>query len=645
MLTPGSEAGWSGFAAVSILAQPQAPTLQIESDFRALTARETAPALRADAADRLLSIARDPLLAQRLIDILRSEAEPQEPRLALLAALSRSWFPPPRLFQTISHLATGPTTAPPPLVMSALAAYRTPDAVLMLIRSLGLRSPEPIRAAAAEALTSITGRDDLGSDRLAWNDWWKRHGTLDTARWRETLAEGVWRRDQRLNAERAGLGAKLTEMSRRLYLAMPADGPERPRLLVQLLGETTPELRSLGLDLVAREISAGRPVDPLVVDAVALLLESPDPAARARAAVLASQLIPPDIETRIAAALSRETNYAAASNLLIAAARWPTPAIAESALAWLERAGGDMPAAIEALLALHAAGGFTSADHHARAARVLRNIDLAAVFPAGYRLLADIGLDQDRQHIASLLDSPTPAVRAAAADALADHAPFCNPILDAAHADPRLFPIAVRAIIASRPTADGYAALAALPAESEEVRRDGLILAGLELPLPELLRAATDFTSDPELREDLLERLTKHTVAVRPEPGATPLLRAQAIALLAETRLTLGRPDRALAALDNLPEPLPEDANPARITRLTTVSLLWTNQVDRAADLGSPPDYWLDALELAIQEDHAPELLEEIRRRFEPVLTEDQRLRLHGIAARLELIDRPRVQR
>src|SRR5690606_31138620 len=105
--------------------------------------------------------------------------------------------------------------------------------------------------------------------------------------------------------------------------------------------------------------------------------------------------------------------------------------------------------------------------------------------------------------------------------------------------------------------------------------------------------------------EAVLSRVARRTVL---EDGLSPNERHavyECLLLLAETRLALGRPDAALAALDTIPDDIPE---PQRVDRLRLIALLWTNHLDRAAELDTPAAVWLDGLERCIGEPHATDV-------------------------------------
>jgi hypothetical protein len=600
-----------------------------------LRERATDPRTRAAAADELLSRCRTPEIARAIAELLSDEAAPPAARDAMLTAIGGCWNPPQRLFRSLTLLAERPGSLSPSALAGAIAAYRTREAAQVLIRSLSIKAGDGLRLAAADALVTMTGQDQLGSDFLAWSRWLQSSRGLSESGWRDTLAEGVWTRQQRIMAERAQLAGKLVSGYRRLYLSLPANpGDERARLLAQLISDSTPELRDLGLEVAARELSAGKVLDGTVADAALGLLRSPIPAVRERAAILVTQLGPRDVSAEVGAALAAETDPRAAAALLHAATRWPSAQAVPPSISWLERTATD-PAAPAALLALYQAGFLSITDHGDRIAAALRRADPWTLSPAACRLLALTGTTDDRASLIMLLTAADRAARVAAAQGLADFPEFVDAILAAARADSALFDAAVESVASHRPTAPSFETLLALPAASDDLRFQGMSLLAAAMPVAELVTVAEAHPEDPAMIELLLARLADVTVERWPQAGPDDSQGlVEGLMLLARARLDAHRPDRALAALGALPAPLPAEADNQQLLVLSTIALLWTNQIDQAERLGAPISVWLDGLERAAGEPHAPAIVARIRARFGPINGDDA-ARLEAMAARL----------
>lgn len=619
--------------------QPESPSAIATrgDDAAVLNDRSGDPWKRKAAASSLLASA-EPSAIRALLDALADDSG-AGCREAVLSAVSEAWSPPARLFRPIVELAARPRQVDPASVMPAIAAYRTREAAGILISALSLKgttSGPGTAAAAAAALQAMTGRDDLGTDYVGWSRWLTRYRDAGEAAWRDALAEGVWRRGQRMEAERRIAAGKLVAGYRQLYLALPSDpGADRARLLSRMIADPAPELRDLGLDIVSRELSAGKTLDGSIGDAVLALLRDGSPGVRERAAVLVMQLAPPHVEDIARAALQSETDPAAAAALLRAVARDPGPADLEPALSWLERSPQTSEQASCSLLLAYLAKARLSDDGKARTAAALRKLEPASLSPDGCRLLATVGEPEDRSRLAMLLGGPSDALRLAAAEALCQYPEHTRDILAAAANDKRLFEPAVRAVIKAGPDADSWDVLASTPSPDDDTRSRGLMDAAEAMTLPELVHAAQRHESDPERCELLLSRLAEMSVDPMPARAPSePLLLVNGLVRLAQARLALKRPDQAMQALETLPQPLPPGADPVAIRTLRTVSLLWSNRLDRAEAEDAPVSAWMDGLEVALAEPHAPAVLRRIRARFS-TLTSEESARLEALAARL----------
>src|SRR5690606_21082898 len=232
---------------------PAAPAQPQNDPAAILRAAETDPADRDAAADRLVAQSAHASKAGQVVALLRDPTLPADARAALLNAIARTWSVPEPLHEPLLELAATVDPAALPTYLPAIAALRTPAAARRLIDYRDPAQPQAVRAAAVSALARMTGRGDLGDDTAQWNAWFERARALPPAEWSDLLAEGVWRRSARLEADRRALTERLTDGYRRLYLALPATpGDERSRLLAQMLRGPRAELRDLGRAIASR---------------------------------------------------------------------------------------------------------------------------------------------------------------------------------------------------------------------------------------------------------------------------------------------------------------------------------------------------------------------------------------------------------
>jgi hypothetical protein len=587
-------------------------------------------AMRDSAAEALVRMAHRHAVSQAVATIL-SEEENAEQRPFLLRAISRTWNPPAGLFRHLVDLAerSDPQRAGP--ILSAIASYPSREAVSTLISFLAAERPAALRDAAAAALVRMTGRDDLRADAAAWSQWLNASRGLSDDEWKDLLAEGVWRRADRLEGDRRALGDRVAEGFRRLYIATPNE--ERSKLLSQMMLDTRPELRDVGLEIVSRELAAGKALDSSVADAAVRLLRAGDARIRARAAVLVSQLGAATSGPMVLEALATEKDGEAAGAMLLTLARAPDAAAAPAVLRWLN-IPETRAQALDALLALQRAGELAP-EHEQAIITALRQTEPTRLTASGIRLLATIGTDADRQRLTVLIEIGSTAAKTAAAEALAEHPEFVDPIILAARRDPTLFSAAIRSVMLWRPTVTGLMAIADMAATSPQEHRAGLLRLAAALPIVDLLAVAASTGSDLSLRESLLVRVVDRPMGPF-LPGQEEDLATvgECMLLLAETRLALRRPDLSLIAIDALPASWPGSTS-LRAVRARLIALLWTNRIPATADIDAPAAAWLDALELAIGEAHAPAILREIRARLEGKLTPEEQARLETLASAL----------
>lgn len=607
------------------------PTVRLgAADGRDLAATPAQPRMTGDDAAELLRQVADPQLAApareaaatRLvisadpaaIDAVRSVLLDPQPergvvRAALVGAIARTTEPAPDLLAIlIESLARASPDAAPSLI-EAIGSFRTRDAAASLLARAGHDRPAAERAAAFRALARLSGRDEFGDRHDRWSRWFTSVRDLDEAGWQRSLASGLAARGDRLGAERRDTVNRLADASRRLYLALatPPNAADQSRFLGSLLADARDELRALGFDILSREVSSGRAVEPGVQAAVVRLLGDPSPAVRSRAALLLRQLDPPGAVEAVGRALHAEESPEAAVALLLAAARWPSEIVREPALRWLRNGPDSRAAAVQALTALARSRLLYDPTDREAVAAVLRAVAPPDLTPGECRLLVLVGNDSDRQRVASLLSAAPGPVRAAAAEALADDPDYLDRLIAAADAE--LYETVARAVTVHRPTAAGLRTLSRLPGGTPESRRAGVLRLASILPTRELIEAGA-LTRDLRLREAMLTRLADGF----PPGDATPETLAAGLELLARTRLELADADGALVALDAISQDLGGATSESRSLRV--VSLLILGRVDEAAEIDAPPAAWLDGLTQVVGRPHARAIADAIEARF-----------------------------
>lgn len=591
-----------------------------------LEAPEAAPGVRDDAARKLLTMIDRGAALSAAQDLLRSGRVPAA-RRALAQAISEMTRPPRELLQALAQ-AIDPENDPDGavLVLRALAGYRSKEAVRAVLDgplAAGRPAlPAAVESAAFESLLAQTGLADLDRDPARWRAWWAQAQRLPEGEWRAALLDAQAAHARSLRAERdAGL-AQLVELYKRLNALTPE--PARSDLLVELVSSASPALRRLGFDLATRDLLNAKVLAPAVMRAVADRLSDPVPALRASAASILQRQHAPELIGRLEAALTLERDPHAASAMLLAASRYPSPALLAPALRWVDADPGARGPAVEALLACAGAGLLAGGPEREMAIASLLSGPVSALPVPGLRLLVLLGQDA---MVAPELESPERERALAAAEALIDRAGALGPLLEAAQRDGAFEGAALRALAAHDPTAMGYQRGAALSRRAESSA--ALTDLARALPPAELLRVATSLGGARELDERLGPVLDAEFFA---HDDAAPQ-RAQLGALLARARLGLGQPERALEVLERVPPgPGGPEAAAARVT-----ALLCLNRVDEAEAIASAPaiesEAWLDGLELSLNRPWASSLRDRIAARFDGRLSPEQAERFSRLSA------------
>jgi hypothetical protein len=135
----------------------------------------------------------------------------------------------------------------------------------------------------------------------------------------------------------------------------------------------------------------------------------------------------------------------------------------------------------------------------------------------------------------------------------------------------------------------------------------------------------------------LARLLTEPVAAQRLSPAnRTPKTGVVAgLILLYKTRVQLGRPAGALAALDALSPVLDRMDHQDQDDRRSMV-LLWLNRIDEASRLAGSLDAWLDGLERSIGLPHARAVLTALDARFGQNITGPESERLAALRAAVE---------
>ena len=583
------------------------------------------------AATRLLGMASTNLVALDALERLLSGSMVNGSAASqVVAAIAAADEPAPPLLLTLeTRLESTTFTEETTALLRAVAAFRSRHAARVLVRFASPGRPEAVSKVSRQLLEAMTGRTDLPGDHAALEAWMRSFDEGTELGWQRMLSLRLARRVLQEHTDSSLLAGRLIDTTRRLHLLTPAD--KRPALLVELMKDPQPALRDVGFELAARELANNGSIDASVGVAAVELLASSDAFARGQAALLVRQIAPPNAAEAVSAALARETDPNVASDLLLAATRWPTPASVSAVLTWLARGGQTRQAAIEACLQITRTVTIANSDRDQMLAAV-RNIPLDEYTPAAATLLADQGDEQDRLRIVPLLAHASVSVRLAAAEGLLWHAEHERAIIEAAEATPELVPAAAKAVMVHGPRRDDVIRVMRARAVTPEAGRAAIAMVATTTPATELL-PVVEACTDPALRSILLASLASPTRALseRADPEALDAI-VKGVVMAAEDDLALGDAAAALAVLDAAPfidtSPLATHAASLRVT-----ALLATGKVEQTRSLDAPLVAWLRGFELSRGTSSAAAVAGALLARFDGGLSDADRDRLRAVVA------------
>ncbi|MCX5689296.1 MAG: hypothetical protein NTV94_05820 [Planctomycetota bacterium] len=555
----------------------------------------------------------------------------------LLDMIAQCGEPPSRLINALEARLQSASEEESARIVRAMGYFRSRSAARLLLDLTRGESSEDVAAAAYESLANLTARDDFGSDHEAWETWIRSYEDRNELEWQQMLASNLAEKLARQTRETAAATTRLIETMRRLHLATPAD--QRPTFLVDLLRDPQPQIRDLGFELVGRELSNNGQIDAMVGIAAIELLASPIAYVRGQAALLVRQIAPAGAADAVATALERETDPQAASDLLLAATRWPTPASVSAVLTWLGREGQARPAAIEACLQIMRSASLRPVDAQ-KVLAVLRGLGPTQVTPAAAILLVELGDASDQDRLLPLLHCDDLGVRSAVADALLWERVHKEAIIDAASDQPDLVFTAIKAVMVDNPTSQEVIRVMRLKAPTPQEGRQAMAMLAAMTPADQLLPVVQACT-DPLLRTVLLNALTAPSRAMSEHstPAAMEAIVA-GVLLLAEEDLSLGNAPAAALLLDASPF-MDEEPWATRAAALRVPALLATGKVEEAQKYATGLDPWWRGFELAKGTSRATDVAAAVLARFGERLDEARRDLLLAATAGSDVVGPP----
>jgi len=555
------------------------------------------------------------------------------PAGVMLDAIARMPVGPRVLQETVLKRSAAVDASVRPGVLAALSSFRTREACRELFAATEESMTALVRVAGFVGLARLSGREDMASDREAWSAWMAATEKMSEEEWQSSLLISLAARsDGQARLERE-LSVRLIESLRRLHLATPAEG--RPSLVAGMLADGNDEVRTLGFELASRELSESRALGAAVAEAAVGLMHHPTPEVRSRAALLVSQLNPPQAAGAVLSALMEESDARASSALIRASLRWPSRDWLDPTLRWLASGTSAVGPASDSVWAMVRAGLVSDAADRARVLEVLRGLAPEQLTASACQAIAAMGNDEDRDRLALLLKRDSTGLRVAAAEALLGYEAHVGGIFEAAVGEPQVFETAVRGAVMYRADRAGYDVVAGLTAESPEAKRRALLTVAGSLAADDLLEVVGSVERDAAFRESLLGLFARpeQMLSERVDPKKAAAI-AEGLLQLAQARIELGRPDGAIAALDALPE-LSKLVDAKRLAVVRATALLCLNRPGDAFVAAAPASVWLDAIERVTDKPFARSLADAAEGRFKGTMSAEESIRLAKIRARL----------
>lgn len=556
---------------------------------------------------------------------------PEDPaRLALVRALGRAASAPVSIWPGLERAFAAETLSEAERValLGAAGAFRTREAVGVLIRHAASDRPTPERETAFSSLRRLSGRWDFGQDYRAWAAWAERAQSQDEAaflrealHWKAVNAEEARR-------QRSAVTGRLVETHRQLWLRQPPEG--QSAFLASLLGDPLAEIRDLGISLVRQQLASARTLEPVVGEAALELLGAQRASVRAEAASLVNQLAPEGGGGPVAAALAAEQDPVAARALLSAASRWPSEEHLPSVLRWIGHGGRPASAAVETAWAMHRADVLPGGAPKEALLGALRGLPEEELNGAACRLLVAIGDESDHARVIALLRSDRAGLRLSAAEALVDLPAAIDALADATAEDPELFDAASRSVRRHRATLDGFATLLRARSRSAEDRRAALLRVSSGFGMSDLVEASGMEGVEPLLAEAMLAGLV---TPPNDEAGSRSAARAAGLRRLARVRIALQDFEGALGAIEAIPAEMHDSLD--GLDDLRAMACLGLGRLEDAREAGGSAAAWLDAMEMIAERSFAPAALELLASIFGEDLSEQEQARYAALRARI----------
>jgi hypothetical protein len=573
----------------------------------------------------------DPDLLPILLLSLRSA--PSETLVPMGVALARYQPAEPATLATIVTQALDSTNTIEERIaaLEALAAFRTQGNLaiepVMMIMGRHASEPPSVVTTAMQTASSLTGMPDLQSPD-AWSTWWLANRRRSTEERLQNVIAAMNRRIAILEVAVQQSSGEADRSSDRLLttyrtLVPMLTLPQQQSKLLELLGDSRSDVRQFAVERMGVMLRDGHDT-PELQTATISLLQDPDLDVRQRVAPLLGELDPAGLDGIVLERLENEHDPTILQHALSAIEVRPNIAAIPAVRQLLEHDIVRDQAARTLLAILQSDAELRSIDRGAIARAALAALD-ASDDPSIAAVLIMTGSPEDLRGLSALLDAEDAATRAIIADAFLRRGRR-NVLISRAD-DEVIFPFAMKA--ATTNDADAVRRVLSLAPPNDELGTlwmDTVAELASETALDRILELDDEVGATPHASDLLRTRLLSGAIAERELD--TELHRR----ILKRLVPMLLEQDAAASALTHIrgldPESLDDD-----LIKLRFISAIRARLYDDAATMQPTTAAWILAYEdtLASRPESAPDLRDEIVRRFNADLTPELRAQL-GLA-------------
>tara|TARA_Y100000589_G_scaffold69394_2_gene61330 strand:- start:1860 stop:3917 length:2058 start_codon:yes stop_codon:yes gene_type:complete len=514
-------------------------------------------------------------------------------------------------------------------VLGAFHAYPVPSVAVLVSMLEPDDTPAPIVDTATTALASLTGTT---MDRADWIRWWADFDQADVAELLQTSIGTLHRTTVAFDHRLRQAESEADLASQRMIWAyadllplLPLDVQQQK--VLELLDDPLAAVRNFAVFRVSFMLGDGHDT-PELQEAVGRLLTDPDTLTRRRASALLKQLDQVEIDAVVLTRLELEEDEEVLKSLLdyLSARRTISAVDPTRRLLGVPELREPAARTLRAILLEHPE---LDDEVRRRIARDARTALAPSTWQSIAPLLVLTGNEDDLRSLEVILDNPDPEVRATVANAFLQRGR--DDALLTRASDDRIYPFALTAARRRATDLPRLRMLLAMapPTEHTEVWADAVAEA-TEIQDPIRILEIDDMIGAiPHANDQLRIRILNASLS---RGGLDEAMQLRILKRLIPMLLEQDSPAAALTLIQAIDEGLLDE----QLLDMKFISAIRATLYEDAAGIHDDPDMWIRAYQdtLASRPESAPDLLQEIVRRYNDQLDAERR-------ATLGLVDDP----